>query len=278
MTFYFADTQLQDAEVVIVGMPLDRTSSYIPGTRFGPDAARLGAENIESFSPYQRRDVTGIPVADTGNLEFRYEKPGSPIELIARTTRANYQAGKKQLAIGGEHTICPAIISELNCSVPKLCVIQLDAHSDLRDAYLGEKWCHATAMRRVLDYIPRERLFQAGIRSFSQAEEMELANVFPFELNSPVERILQEIGSRPAYVTLDLDVLDPGVLPDVQTPQPGGCSYQELVRTLARMAELDIVGCDIVEFCPRSDHPSPGASLVAELVRELTLLLGKGTS
>ncbi|OYD16105.1 agmatinase [candidate division WOR-3 bacterium JGI_Cruoil_03_51_56] len=275
MIFYFADAARQKARVVIVGMPLDRTSSYISGTRFGPNAARIGADNIESFSPYQHRDIAEIPVHDSGNLEFSYEKPDAPVKLIAKTTRAHYRAGKKQLAIGGEHTIAPAIISELSHSIPNLCVIQFDAHSDLRDDYLGEKWCHATAMRRVLEYIPRQRLFQIGIRSFSRPEEMNITNIFPFELLSPTKQVMHEIGSRPAYITLDLDVLDPGTLPDVQTPQPGGCSYQELVRALIQLSELNIVGCDIAEFCPCGCHPSPGSSLVAELIRELALLLDK---
>ncbi len=273
MNFYFAESNPEQATVTLVGIPLDRTSAHIPGTRFGPMSARIGAENIETFSPYQERDVADVTVHDAGDLSLEWSTPERPLDLIRDTTRANHAAGRKQLAIGGEHTITPAIVSELSRAFPDLCVIQFDAHSDLRDSYLGESWSHATAMRRVLDTIPRDRLFQLGIRSFASGAEMETPGLFRFEVLQPIEEVRNTIGRRPTYVTLDVDVLDPGTMPDVQTPQPGGCSYRELVQALAALSGLDIVGADIVEFCPRGVHPTPGASLVAELVREMILLL-----
>lgn len=277
MAFYYAKTGLAESQIVIVGMPLDRTSSFNSGTRFGADIARLGADNIETFSPYLMRDVASIPVCDSGNLEFRYDTPFAPLELISATTRAHYEAGRRQVGIGGEHTVTPPIVAELARVFPNLCVIQYDAHSDLRESYLGERVCHATAMRRVLDVIPRHSLFQLGIRSFASPEEMDELNVFPFEVVSPALNVRSIIGARPVYITLDSDVLDPGVMPDVQTPQPGGCSYSDLVRSLAALDGLNVVGCDLVEVCPRTIQPSAGASLAAELVRELVLLTaGRG--
>ena len=273
MAFYYATASASDARVIVVGMPLDRTSSFIPGARFGPDVIRAATDNIESFSPYQKRDISGIKVHDAGNLAFAFPTAAAPLELIAATTGRNLARGAKQLAIGGEHTITPAIVAELAKSLPDLCVIQYDAHSDLRQDFLGERVCHATAMARVLDTIPRDRLFQLGIRSFSQASEMSEPNLFPFEVLSPVERVRAAIGTRPVYVTLDIDVLDPGVMPDVQTPEPGGCSYRDLALSLAGLAGLAIVGCDLVEVCPRTMQPSAGTATAAELVRELCLLL-----
>ena len=275
MAFYYATAAPSDAQVVLVGMPLDRTSSFLPGTRFGPDLARIAADNIESFSPYQRRDVSTIPVYDAGNLAFTFETAAAPFELIATTTRTNYAAGRRQLALGGEHTITPPIVAELVRFFPDLCVVQFDAHSDLRDQFLGETVCHATAMRRVLDQVPRERLFQLGLRSFARPEELSEPNVFPFAVAAPAQDICRLIGSRPTYLSLDLDVLDPGVMPDVQTPEPGGCTFPELVRSLVTLAQLNIIGCDLVEFCPRNAQPGAGASLTAALVRELILLLVK---
>jgi agmatinase len=273
MAFYYATASAADARVVIVGMPLDRTSSFIPGARFGPDVTRMAADNIEPFSPYQKRDISGIKVHDAGNIEFTFPTAAAPLELIAAVTGRNLARGARQLAIGGEHTITPPIVAELAKTFSDLCVIQYDAHSDLRQDFLGERVCHATAMARVLDTIPRERLFQLGIRSFSQASEMSEPNLFPFEVLAPVERVRAAIGGRPVYVTLDIDVLDPGVMPDVQTPQPGGCSYRDLALSLAGLAGLKVVGCDLVEVCPRTMQPSAGAATAAELVRELCLLL-----
>ena len=273
MAFYYATASAADARVIIVGMPLDRTSSFIPGARFGPDVTRMAADNIESFSPYQKRDISDIKVHDAGNLEFSFSTAAAPLELIAAVTGRNLARGARQLAIGGEHTITPPIVAELAKTFPDLCVIQYDAHSDLRQDFLGERVCHATAMARVLDTISRDRLFQLGIRSFSQASEMSEPNLFPFEVLAPVERVRAAIGTRPVYVTLDIDVLDPGVMPDVQTPQPGGCSYRDLALSLAGLAGLRVVGCDLVEVCPRTMQPSAGAAAAAELVRELCLLL-----
>jgi agmatinase len=273
MAFYYATAGASDASVVIVGMPFDRTSSFVPGARFGPDVIRMAADNIESFSPYQKRDISGIKIHDAGNLEFTFPTASAPIELIAAATRDSLARGARQLALGGEHTVTSAIVAEMAKRFPDLCVIQYDAHSDLRQDFLGERVCHATAMARVLDTIPRERLFQLGIRSFSQAAEMSAPNLFPFEVLAPTKQVNAAIGDRPVYVTLDIDVLDPGAMPDVQTPEPGGCSYRDLALSLAGLAGLRVVGCDLVEVCPRTMQPSAGAAAAAELTRELCLLL-----
>lgn len=273
MASYFSNSDRSGARVVVVGIPFDRTSSFIPGSRFGPEIGRLGTANIESYSPYQDRDLTAVKIYDMGDLNFSFDAPNAVESLIKSTTREVYRSGKRMLAVGGEHTITPWVISELNQIFPELCVIQFDAHSDLREEFLGERVCHATAMRRTLDHIPRERLFQLGIRSFALPEEIKLPNVFPFEILAPLERIRPTIGNRPVYLTVDLDVLDPGVMPDVATPQPGGCSYRELCRAFAQLARLNVIGADIVEYCPRENCVPFTASLVAELVRELILLL-----
>jgi agmatinase len=273
MAFYYATAGAPDPRVVIVGMPLDRTSSFIPGTRFGPDICRMGADNIELFSPYQNRVVPERVIHDVGNLEFTYNPPTAPLELIAATTRASYAAGRRQLALGGEHTITAFIVRELVSFYADLCVVQYDAHSDLRDEFLGEPICHATAMRRVLDFVPRERLHQLGVRSFADPSEMKQPTLHPFEVLSPTAEVRRAIGKRPVYITLDADVLDPGAMPDVQTPQPGGCTYRDLALSLAAFSDLNVVGCDLVEVCPRTMQPSIGASTAAELVRELALLL-----
>ncbi|MEO0071446.1 MAG: agmatinase [candidate division WOR-3 bacterium] len=275
MASYFANADFDAAQVVVRGMPLDRSSSYIPGTRFGPAVGRLGTDNIESFSPYQHKDVTQVKIYDAGDLSFTFEALETPGQLIGNWTKEIYQRGKKQMAVGGEHTITPFIIAEMVKFFPEIHIIQFDAHADLRDDFLGERFCHATALSRTIDLTGRERVFQLGIRSFAHPEEMTVRNMFPFDVLSPISQIREVVGDKPVYITLDLDVLDPGVLPDVQTPQPGGCSYQELVRALVRLNGLNIVGADIVEFCPRSITAGVGATLVAELVRELILLLSQ---
>ena len=275
MKFDFAVSPLHEARVAIVGLPLDRSSSFIPGTRFGPDAARIGSANIESFSPYLKRDAAELAICDDGNVGLSFATPQTPLDEIRGAVGGHYDAGRKLISVGGEHTVTPAVISELAGRYPDLCVIQFDAHSDLRGDFLGEKWAHATAIARTLDYVPRANVFQLGIRSFWRGEEMEQAGVFPFDVLAPMPTVCAEIGTRPIYVTLDVDVLDPSVLPDVQTPQPGGVGYRELVSALAELSGRNVIGADVVEFCPRGPHPSAGAPLVAELVRELAIILGQ---
>ncbi len=275
MASYFANSEFNQAQIVVRGIPLDRTSSFIPGTRFGPEVGRLGTANIESFSPYQRKDITQIRICDAGDLFFTFEPLDAPAKLIMSATRETYEHHKKQLAVGGEHTITPYILGEIVKFFPDLFVIQFDAHSDLREEFLGERFCHATAMSRTLDFIPREKLFQVGIRSFAQPAEMSIANLFPFNVLSPIPKIRDQIADKPVYITLDLDVLDPGAMPDVQTPQPGGCSYRELAQALAQLTGLKVIGGDIVEFCPKNSTAINSAALVAELVRELILLIAQ---
>jgi agmatinase len=273
MALYYSTPDSASAAIIFVGMPLDRTSSFTSGSRFGPALVRVGADNVESWSPYQRRDVSAARLHDAGDVEFSYATPSAPFELIGARARSVSAAGRKLLAFGGEHSITGPIVGTLVALHPDLCVIHFDAHSDLRDEFLGERVCHATAMRRVLDHVPADRLFQLGIRSFADPAEMDRPNVFPFEVEKPVPEVRRRIGTRPVYVTLDVDVLDPGAMPEVQTPEPGGCTYRELARGLAALAGLNVVGADIVEFAPRNSQPSVGAATAAGLVREIALLL-----
>ncbi len=273
MGLYYATASFEEADIVFWGVPLDRTSSFVPGCRFGPTFVRIGADNIESYSPYQRRDVSSVRVHDAGDIELSYASPNVPLDTISQRARVILTAGKKFIALGGEHTITCATLAAVVEKFPDLCVIQFDAHSDLREEFLGEKVCHATAMRRVLDSVPRNRLFQVGIRSFSAPMEMTVEGVYPFKVEEAIPEVRVKVRNRPVYITVDVDVLDPGVMPDVQTPEPGGCSYRELVHALSGLSGINVVAADVVEFCPRGGQPFPGAATVASLVREIVLLL-----
>jgi len=127
MKFCYANAELADAQAVITGMPLDRTSSWVSGTRFGPNAARVGADNIETFSPYLKRDIGEVRVHDAGDISLTFDTPTRPLELIRQATAGVLDAGARPLAIGGEHTITPAIVEVLAGRHPGLCVVQFDA-------------------------------------------------------------------------------------------------------------------------------------------------------
>jgi len=273
MAFYYASAGASDAQVVIVGMPLDRTSSFIPGARFGPDVTRLAADNIESFSPYQKRDISGISIHDAGNLEFTFPTPAAPLELIAATTGRNLARGVRQLALGGEHTITIGAVQAMREQFPGMSVLHLDAHADLRDSYLGARYSQATTMRRIHELCP---VVEAGVRSLSLAErryvdEYAVPVVFwPPEPGSDwVATVLEKLGND-VYLTIDADVFDSALLPWVGTPEPGGPSWSDIWALLRRVATTrHIVGFDVVEFAPYAEGAASSAYMLARLIYRL---------
>ncbi len=270
MSLYFAKSSYQKSEVVILGIPLDRTSSFIPGTRFAPAQIRTAFDNVESFSPYQNRDLTSINIYDTGDIVFSLIDTKSAMNQIKKEIRKHLKNQKKILSIGGEHTITVPIVQIFKEFYPKLKVIQFDAHADLRNEYLGEKFCHATAMRRVSEIVGENNLNQLGIRSMTKEESN--TKMYRFNIEKHIKKIKKNIANKPVYLTLDIDVLDIGTMPAVATPEPGGCSFVELVSTLVKLNGCQIVGADLVEYNPLSNPYLAYTSTASVLIREMLLL------
>lgn len=266
------------ANLVILGVPLDCTASFRPGTRFGPQEIRLQSEGLETYSPYLNRDLIDYVYYDAGNLLL---PPGQVKEGLRRIQVAvNHllKDGKFPILLGGEHLITLPVVKVITQVYPDLAVLQFDAHTDLRDAYLGEGFSHATVMRRITEIIGGRNLFQFGIRSGTK-EEFTFArketNFFPFEVNEPLKKINPFLRGRPIYITLDIDVCDPAYAPGTGTPEPGGCTPQELIRMLHFLGAQQVVGMDIVEINPLCDPTARTAILGAKLVREAILSFGR---
>ena len=262
-------------KVAILGVPLEATVSFRPGTRFAPIEIRKASDGIETYSPYMDADLEELSVADLGDVELPLGNLAGSLRLIRERTAEVISKRMRLLAIGGEHlATLPLVEAHAEFYGRDLAVVHIDAHTDTRDTYLGERLSHATVMRRVAEL--GLDVCQLGVRSGLRQEfEYSKENFLffhPFALPDPGD-LKRLLGDRPVYLTLDIDVLDPAYCPGLGTPEPGGVSYRELVDFLVGLRGLRLVGCDLVELCPIVDPTGNSAVVGASLVRELAILL-----
>ena len=273
--FLGCDTPRESSEIVIVGAPFDGTVSNRPGTKFAPNRIRLESWTIETYSPYQDKDLDETKIHDAGDIPIPYGNTAHTMDVIHSAIQSIVTEGKKPFMIGGEHLVSFPSIQAVAEQYPDLRVVHFDAHTDLRDTFFGESLSHATVLKKVCDILGDRRLYQFGIRSgtkeeFDYAREhqyLELADV------KTIPTILPELQDVPVYITLDVDVLDPSVMPGTGTPEAGGITYKELLHALLQLRGLNIVGADIVEVSPDLDSSGSSTAVASVLVRELLLLL-----
>jgi agmatinase len=272
-TFISANASFDESRIIILGCPFDGTASFRPGARFGPSAIRKASWGIETYSPYFDRDLTQLKVHDIGDLELPLGEKKLALDLIRKALRKILSGKKFPVLLGGDHLITLPILEEVLQVYPNLHLLQLDAHMDLRENYLGETFSHSTVMRRAIDHMGKGRLFQIGIRSGTE-EEFKLArkmkSIVSFGRGS-LRSMVKRLRNQPVYVTLDLDVIDPSLLPGVGTPEPGGLTFQTFISILKELQPLHVVGFDIVELTPDYD-PTQISSLTASVIlREMIL-------
>lgn len=271
------DSSYDEASLVVFGSPFDGTVSYRPGSRFGPSAIRNESYGIETYSPYQNADLTDIKGCDAGDLPLPFGDTKAALVMIEKYTFDIINDGKIPIMLGGEHLVTfPAVEAILN-KHPELCIIHLDAHTDLREDYLGISLSHATVIRRIWERVGDNRIWQFGIRSGEKAEfewAKQHTSLTPFNLDG-IEKALEAIGQRPVYLTIDLDVLDPSVFPGTGTPEHGGVSFRELMDFLLKLKDTNIVGADLVELAPHYDSSGISTAAACKLLREIALLIAK---
>ena len=178
--------------------------------------------------------------------------------------------------IGGEHLVTLGAVAAAAKRLDNLHILHFDAHADLRDDYLGTSLSHASVMRRVLELVGDNRIFQFGIRSgdkteFIWAKDHVRMNRFNF---NGLEDTVKALEGKPVYLTIDLDVLDPSEFPGTGTPEAGGVGFSQLLDAVMKAGSLNIVGCDINELCPVYDQSGASTALACKLLRELLLVLG----
>jgi len=230
---------------------------------------------IETYSPYLDKDLADINVFDGGDLELSFGNPEKPLLQIEEYANQILDDKKIPLMIGGEHLVTLGAFKAAQNHYPDICLVHFDAHTDLREHYLGETLSHASVIKRIWNIIGDGRIFQYGIRSgekeeFVWAKEHTRLNKFNFDT---LENDLATISDRPIYLTIDLDVLDPSEMSGTGTPEAGGVRFTELIKAVSKVAKLNIVACDINELSPEYDKSGSSTALACKLLREVLLQL-----
>ena len=262
------------ADWVMVGLPYDGTTSYRPGTRFGPAAIREASWSLETYSPWLDADLeTDTAFYDAGELELPLGNREASLDCIEAAACAVLDQNKRWLGVGGEHLVTLPAIRAYAARYPDLAILHIDAHTDLRHEFMGETLSHATVMRRAVELIDPSRLVQVGLRSGLREEfawVREHGTLLTSSDQIPAAR--QRLGGHPVFLTLDLDVLDPSLFAGTGTPEPGGMQFNELMGWLRPFQGLNIVGMDVVELSPHYDASGVSTAVAAKVLRELMLL------
>ena len=278
-TFIGCESSFEEASIVLYGAPFDSTTSFRPGARFGPSAMRHESFGLETYSPYQDKDLIDISVFDSGDLELCFGSSEIALSDIQKRAEEILKAGKFPLLLGGEHLVTLGAVRAAAAKYPDLHIIHFDAHADLRDDYLGAKLSHACVLRRCHEIVGDGHIHQFCIRS-GEREEFQFASrhtdfhPFTFEGLGETVRELKE-KQVPVYFTIDLDCLDPSVFPGTGTPEAGGVSFLELLAAIRKVSELNIVGADVNELAPMLDPSGVSTATACKVVRELLLAVAK---
>ena len=274
----------EKSKVVVLPVPYERTVSYGGGTKNGPDAILHASHYVEFYDEETGRQVhEEIGIATLEPLRFGKKNDEDALDYIYETTRMLLKEKKFVVALGGEHTISQATIAAHAEKFRDLSIVQIDAHSDLRMEYQGNKFSHASVMARVCEFIDPGKIVQVGIRAqcIEEAEfirEKKINTLYAHEIRSgKYTKILKfwddyaiEKLSGHVYVTFDVDGFDPSIMPATGTPEPNGLYWDETMRFLRKLgSRKKVVGCDVVELAPMKGlhHPDlTAAKLVSKMV------------
>lgn len=260
----------ENAQIVMVGLPFDGTCSYRPGSRFAPERLRLASWGLEDYSPVYDKHLDDVKFFDAGELEFPLGNTSKTLDVIEKNARIIFQDNKKFLGIGGEHLVTLPAVKACKEKFDNLAVIHFDAHTDLRQDYLGEELSHASVMRRIGEIVGFENIRQIGIRS-GLKEEFDLMKKYNTLVKNSSD--LDALRNKKIFLTIDVDVLDPSVLPGTGTPEPDGLMYRELAEWIKFLMDFDIVGADIVELAPDYDKSEVSTAIVSKIVRDVLMIL-----
>jgi agmatinase len=248
-----------EARVVVLPVPLERTTSYVPGTRFGPREILLASTQVELFDEELGVDAHRVGIYTLPEMEFHDSDLGRSVARIREVITEVVTRGKLPIVLGGEHSVTPAAVGAVAAAHPKLSVLQIDAHSDLRDRYQGSPHSHACAMRRSLEFAPA---VQVGIRAMSEEERADLPGLrtrvfYDWNMREDagwMDAVVDALGDD-VYITVDVDGMDPAIMPATGTPEPGGLTWPEMLGLMRRVfARRHVVGWDVVELSPNGMH------------------------
>ena len=281
--FMGAQRGIDQSRVSLLGVPYDGTCCFRPGARFGPSAVREDSYGIETYCPQLDLDLEDINFTDIGSLDVPLGDAKLTLDYISDATNILLKNNLKPLIIGGEHSITIGIIKSIITNYPDLIMLQLDAHADLRDEWLGSKLSHACTMKRCLEILPSKKIFQIGIRSGTKSEFLEMNNSKRLiqhtlgENAKSLEEALKSFKGRPIYLTFDLDWFDPSVMPGTGTPEPGGYFWGDFAAIINVIKSHNLIGADVVELSPKLDNTGISSILAAKVIRSLIMLLDKSS-
>lgn len=259
---------------MIVPAPYDGTTTYRPGTRGGPRAILDASRELEFYDEETCTEAYLEGIATLDELTVTVSSPKDMVKSVRDAGELVLSSNKLPVLLGGEHLLSLGMIEAVSARFPGVTVLHLDAHADLRDQYQGSGYSNACIMRRVLEHTP---IVQAGIRSLTREEhdlirERKIPCFFARELlRDPglYDRVVSALGSDPVYVSIDLDVFDPSIMPAVGTPEPGGLGWYEVLALLKQVSRKNrIVGFDVMELLP-IPHTAAPDFLAARLVYKL---------
>lgn len=262
-------SDLQKAKAVVLPVPYDSTSEWRSGSRHGPQAIIDASEYLELYDLDLDREIYKAGICTLPRVEPLLGSPQGMIDRVYQIVRDLVQKGKFVVLLGGEHSLSLGAVRAFKEALPTLSVLQLDAHADLRNEYLGTKYGQACVMRRILEVCP---ICQVGVRSLSWEErqfstEKQLNTLYMADLASnrvSIDRITESL-SQDVYITIDVDVLDPSIMPAVGTPEPDGMSWRQILDIVELVTRRKhVVGFDLMEFCPTA-----GSSSCAYLLAKL---------
>ncbi|MDR3076557.1 MAG: agmatinase [Synergistaceae bacterium] len=263
----------ENASTVLFGAPFESFVIHRGGAGLAPSAIRKESANIETFSPYLRSDLRDFKIFDAGDLGISGKDVMTALDAVESYCGKIHDDGKMPVMIGGEHILACGAIRAAAARWPDLAVLHFDAHADLKREFRGEAFADYTLMRRVWDIVGDGRIFQFGVRSGSREEfewAMEHMRVETGNASS-IDTCAEAVLSRPIYITVDLDVIDPAELPATGIPEAGGMSFRGLHDALMSLHGLDVVGFDVCELYPPFDVTGASTSLAVKLLREMLI-------
>lgn len=261
----------ETANIVMLGLPFDGTVSYRSGSRFAPEQIRLASWGLEEYSPRFDKELEACNFHDAGDLEFPLGNTVKTLNVIKENVQQIYKDGKRVFGIGGEHLVTyPEIQAVSEYYGDDLAIIHFDAHTDLRDEYMGEELSHSAVIKLCTKYVKPENIKQIGIRS-GMKEEWEFMREHKTLCHEYSE--LDCLLAKKVFVTVDLDVLDTSIMSGTGTPEVGGMSFDELMGWFEYLKKFDIVGADVVELAPDYDNTGCSTAVATKVIRELLMVM-----
>lgn len=270
-----------DARAVVLPVPFERTTSYGGGTRGGPAAILEASSHMELWDDETGQDIHEIGIFTLPEMEFPRGELGPTMDEIQRVAAEILSRDKFLVTLGGEHSITPPLVAAAAARHPGLSLLQIDAHADLRPTYMGTPHNHACAIYASLPFVAHTT--QVGIRSLSTEEAGSIASLrtrifYDWNMRRDpawIDRVVDSLGDGPVYLTIDVDALDPAIMPSTGTPEPGGLTWYEVLALLrATLPRRNVVACDIVELSPIPGLHAPNFLCAKLIYKILTYRFG----